>query len=119
MHPAAALWPAFPNHCHWVNVRERLAMNRRRVLVVLASLIVVLVFVWGVAHLIYHAPLLHSETSTFSMAERDADERYTEWCNEVTHYITPRLCAYYQLHPERFKSTGQGEEIAIDGFVEG
>lgn len=93
-------------------------MKSRRIIVTLASLIALVVLVWGVAHWVYHAPLLHSETSTFSMAERDADERYTEWCNEVTHYITPRLCAYYQLHPERFRPTGQGEEIAIDGFVE-
>lgn len=93
-------------------------MKRRRILIALASLIVVTALVLGVTHWIYHAPLLHSETSTFSMAERDADERYTEWCNEVTHYITPRLCEYYQSYPDRFKRTGQGEEIAIDGFVD-
>jgi hypothetical protein len=49
---------------------------------------------------------------------RVAEEKYVEWCNALTHYITPRLCAYYQLYPERFKPTGQGEEIEIEGFVE-
>jgi hypothetical protein len=74
--------------------------------------------VWGVAHWIYHAPLLHTETSALSMAERDAEDRYSEWCTPFPHYITPRLCAYYQLHPERFKPTGRGEEIKIEGFVD-
>jgi hypothetical protein len=27
------------------------------------------------------------------------------------------MCDYYQLHPERFKPFGNGEEIKIDGFA--
>lgn len=93
-------------------------MKRPRTIVAIASIIVGVAVVWGIAHWIYHAPIFHSETSTFSMANRDAEEKYNEWCNVVTHYFTPRLCAYYQIHPERFKQTGKDEEIEIEGFVE-
>jgi hypothetical protein len=93
-------------------------MNRRRLLIVGLCLAASVGLVWGVAHWIYNAPLLHSETSTFSMAQRDAEYRYLEWCNELTYYITPRLCVYYRLHSERFRPTGRGEEIEIDGFTD-
>lgn len=69
-----------------------------------------------VAHWIYHAPLLQSETSTFSMAQAKEENRYIEWCQEFPNYIIPRMCDYYKLHPECFKPTGNGEEIEIDGF---
>src|SRR5260221_6341140 len=46
-----------------------------------------------------------------------ADEQYSEWCNDFPRYIIPRICAYYRLHPERFKPTGHGEEIEIEGFA--
>lgn len=49
---------------------------------------------------------------------RNADAQYNEWCNELPRFIIPRMCAYYQLHPERFKPTGNGEEIEIKGFAE-
>ncbi len=93
-------------------------MRRRRTLTGVACLLAAAGLLWGLAHWIYHAPIVHSETSTFSMADRDADEKYSEWCNELTHYITPRLCAYYELHPDRFKPTGKGEEIEIQGFTD-
>lgn len=44
------------------------------------------------------------------------EERYSEWVTWFPHYITPRICEYYRLHPERFKATGRGEEIEIVGF---
>lgn len=48
---------------------------------------------------------------------RLAEERYEAWISPFFPiYIIPRICAYYQLHPERFKPTGQGEEIDIEGF---
>lgn len=40
----------------------------------------------------------------------------TEW-RELPYYINPGMCAYYELHPERFKPTGRGEEIEIEGFA--
>ncbi len=46
-----------------------------------------------------------------------AEERYVEWCDQLPRYIIPRIGAYYQLHPERFKPTGRGEEIEIEGFA--
>jgi hypothetical protein len=55
--------------------------------------------------------------STPSFRYRHAEEQYTEWCNDLPRYIIPRMCAYYQLHPERFKPTGHGEEIEIAGFA--
>jgi hypothetical protein len=91
---------------------------RRKIIIGLISAIASVALFWGIAHWIYNAPILHSETSTFSMAERDEEYRYQEWCNDFTYYITPRICAYYQLHPERFKPTGQGEEIEIEGFTD-
>lgn len=58
-----------------------------------------------------------SETgATYSSAEKRAGNRYDEWCGSLPGFIIPRMCAYYQLHPERFKPTGQGEEIEIAGF---
>jgi hypothetical protein len=93
-------------------------MKHRRILIALVCVLAGVALVWWIAHLIYHAPILHSETSTFSMAERDAEYRYDEWCNDFTHYITPRICAYYKLHPERFRPTGKGEEIEIEGFAD-
>jgi len=48
-----------------------------------------------------------------------AEERYQAWVRPFFYdYIMPRICAYYQLHPERFKPTGQGEEIEIGGFAD-
>jgi hypothetical protein len=48
-----------------------------------------------------------------------AEERYQAWISPFfSGYIIPRICAYYQLHPERFKPTGQGEEIEIEGFAD-
>ena len=32
-------------------------------------------------------------------------------------YVIPRLCTYYELHPERFKSTGRGSELTVQGFT--
>jgi uncharacterized protein YerC len=32
-------------------------------------------------------------------------------------YVIPRLCAYYEIHPECFKPTGRGEEITVAGFA--
>lgn len=58
-----------------------------------------------------------SGTTSYSLAEKRASDRYEEWCSSFPNYIIPRMCAYYQLHPERFKPTGQGEEITIDGFA--
>jgi len=52
-----------------------------------------------------------------SRQEERAEEKNTQW-RELAHYIIPRMCAYYQLHPERFKPTGRGEEIEIEGFAE-
>src|SRR5258708_4639729 len=52
-----------------------------------------------------------------SFKYRHADEQYSEWCNDFPPYIIQRICAYYQLHPERFKPTGRGEEIEIEGFA--
>jgi len=51
-----------------------------------------------------------------SFSHGHEDEKYSEWCNDFPRYITPRICAYHQLHPERFKPTGHGEEIEIAGF---
>lgn len=51
-----------------------------------------------------------------SFSHGHEDEKYSEWCNDFPRYIIPRICAYYQLHPERFKATGHGEEIEIAGF---
>lgn len=53
-----------------------------------------------------------------SFKYRHADEQYWEWCNDFPRYIIPRICAYYQLHPERFRLTGHGEEIELEGFAE-
>ncbi len=50
--------------------------------------------------------------------EHREDERYAEWCYNFPDYIIPRICAYYQLHPERFKPTGKGEEVEVEGFFE-
>jgi hypothetical protein len=48
-----------------------------------------------------------------------AEERYQAWVSPFFYnYIMPRICAYYHLHPERFKPTGQGEEIEIEGFAD-
>ena len=59
-----------------------------------------------------------SETgATYSSSERRAEDRYEEWCQSLPGYIIPRMCAYYQLYPERFKPTGRGEEIKIAGFA--
>jgi hypothetical protein len=59
-----------------------------------------------------------SETgATYSMSEKRAADRYDEWCGSLPYYIIPRMCAYYELHPERFKPTGQGEEIEIADFA--
>jgi hypothetical protein len=52
-----------------------------------------------------------------SFTDSRAEDRYTEWCQTLPNYIIPRMCDYYQLHPERFKPTGQGEEITIEGFA--
>ena len=93
-------------------------MKPRQVIFALVCSLSGIALVWGIAHWIYHAPILHSETGTFSMAERDEEYRYSEWCDEFPHYITPRICAYYKLHPERFKPTGKGEEIEIEEFTE-
>jgi hypothetical protein len=51
-----------------------------------------------------------------SFSHGHEDEKYSEWCNDFPRYIIPRICAYYQLYPERFKRTGHGEEIEIAGF---
>jgi hypothetical protein len=54
------------------------------------------------------------------VSSRSADReeaRYTEWMQSLPDYIIPRICDYYKLHPERFKPTGQGEEIEIVGFA--
>src|SRR5712671_1702295 len=50
--------------------------------------------------------------------EHREEERYAEWCYNFPDYIIPRMCAYYQLHPERFKPNGKGEEVEIEGFSE-
>jgi hypothetical protein len=93
-------------------------LTRRRIFIWVGCLLLGAGLVWGVDYWLYNAPLLHAGGSTFSRAQDDAELRYLEWCNDFTHFITPRLCAYYQLHPERFKPTGKGEEIEIDGFVD-
>ncbi|MDB6109356.1 MAG: hypothetical protein JWR69_1106 [Pedosphaera sp.] len=54
---------------------------------------------------------------TTSFKYRHAHEDYSEWIGYFPDYIIPRVCAYYQLHPERFKPTGQGEEIEIQGLA--
>ncbi len=53
-----------------------------------------------------------------SWASERAEARYMEWCQSLPWYIIPRMCAYYELHPERFKATGRGEEIEIAGFAD-
>ena len=53
-----------------------------------------------------------------SLGGHRAEQRYIEWCNDLPRYIIPRMCAYYELHPERFKPTGHEEEIEIVGFAE-
>ena len=55
--------------------------------------------------------------ATPSFRYRHAENQYMEWCQNLPSYIIPRMCAYYQLHPERFKPSGQGEEIEIAGFA--
>jgi hypothetical protein len=55
--------------------------------------------------------------ATSSFRYRHAENQYIEWCQNLPGYIIPRMCAYYELHPERFKPTGQGEEIEIAGFA--
>jgi hypothetical protein len=45
-----------------------------------------------------------------------AEQKDNQW-RELPYYIIPRMCAYYQLHPECFKPTGLGEEIEIEGFA--
>lgn len=50
-------------------------------------------------------------------SDRHAEKNYMEWCYGLPGYIIPRMCAYYQLHPERFKPTGQEEEIEIAEFA--
>lgn len=58
-----------------------------------------------------------SETgATYSMAQQREEHRHEEWSFNLPIYIIPRMCAYYKLHPERFKTTGHGEEIQIAGF---
>jgi hypothetical protein len=52
-----------------------------------------------------------------SFGEQSAEQRYIEWCNDLPRYIIPRMCAYYELYPERFKPAGHGEEIEIAGFA--
>jgi hypothetical protein len=92
---------------------------KRQIIKVTAIIFAGLGLVWGIAAWIYHAPLLHGETGgAFSMAERDEEYRYAEWCDSFPYYITPRICAYYKLHPECFKPTGNGEEIEIAGFAD-
>jgi hypothetical protein len=64
--------------------------------------------------------LLPQGDGSGSFSRGHEDEKYNEWCNELPRYIIPRICAYYQLHPERFKRTGQDEEVEIlefDKFV--
>jgi len=56
-------------------------------------------------------------TTPSTFAERRAEDRYLEWCQSLPNYIIPRMCDYYQLHPERFKPTGEGEQIEIVGFA--
>jgi len=51
-----------------------------------------------------------------SFGDNKREMQYIEWCDNLPRYIIPRMCDYYQLHPERFKPTGNGEEIKIDGF---
>lgn len=53
-----------------------------------------------------------------SRKEHREYERYGEWCYYFPDYIIPRICAYHQLYPERFKPIGNEEEIAIEGFFE-
>lgn len=55
--------------------------------------------------------------ATPSFRYRHAEDQFNEWSDNLPYYIIPRMCAYYQLHPERFKPTGQGEEIEIAGFA--
>ena len=64
-------------------------------------------------------PILSSSEigAPFSFSGSRQELRYIEWCNDLPRYIIPRICAYYELHPERFKPTGQGEEIEIAGFA--
>ncbi len=52
-----------------------------------------------------------------SFSERREEDRYIEWLYRLPTYIIPRINAYYELHPERFKRIGQSEEIEISGFA--
>jgi hypothetical protein len=45
------------------------------------------------------------------------NEKLDDWCTYFPYYIIPRICEYHQLHPERFKATGKGEEIQIEGLM--
>ncbi|EEF58262.1 hypothetical protein [Pedosphaera parvula] len=64
----------------------------------------------------YSGPQGDGSGQSTPISARHAEEKYTEWCN-FPGYIIPRICAYYQLHPERFKPIGHGEEIEIEGFA--
>ncbi len=60
---------------------------------------------------------LHTETSSSSRDTAVLEYRKTLWF-DFRHYITPRLCQYYALHPDRFRFVGKDEEVDIRDFAE-
>lgn len=59
-----------------------------------------------------------SETSSSDWDDTIAETRKMFWFELRYKGITGLLCSYYAQHPERFKPTGNDEEIVIEGFAD-